>query len=93
MEERPGSRSSCSNVLEEPLLRKDSRDGPIPHPSLSKLRSTLIIASLTGITFSSSMSHGLLTVGLPYIAVDLRLPDHLLLWYLFNYPYIILDIS
>lgn len=47
---------------------------------LSRARAVILIATLTGITFVGSMSGGLLTVGLPSIAKDLRLPDNLLLW-------------
>jgi hypothetical protein len=43
-------------------------------------RSIIVIAALTGINFLSSMSTGLLTVGLPRMAVDVKLPAHLLLW-------------
>lgn len=39
-----------------------------------------IIAVLTGVQFLSSLSNGFLTVGLPRIASDLSLPEHLLLW-------------
>ena len=48
---------------------------------LSRARAITLIATLTGITFVGSMSGGLLTVGLPEIAADLKLPDNLLLWY------------
>lgn len=47
---------------------------------LSRLRAITLIATLTGITFVGSMSGGLLTIGLPWIAADLNLPDNLLLW-------------
>ena len=53
---------------------------PPAQTSLSRSRGVIVTTSLTGITFSSSMSVGLLTVGLPVIAVDLHLPEHLLLW-------------
>lgn len=47
---------------------------------LSRARAVILIATLTGITFVGSMSGGLLTVGLPWIALDLKLADNLLLW-------------
>lgn len=47
---------------------------------LSRTRAVILIATLTGITFVGSMSGGLLTIGLPWIAADLNLPDNLLLW-------------
>jgi hypothetical protein len=49
-------------------------------PELSKAQTTLVIASLTGIYLSNSMSTGLFTIGLPRIAADLELADNLLLW-------------
>lgn len=48
------------------------------HTSLS--RSTLIIATLAGITMASSMTTGFLVVQLPVMAKDLGLSDRLLLW-------------
>ncbi|KAI1245072.1 hypothetical protein MGN70_011960 [Eutypa lata] len=42
--------------------------------------STLIIVTLSGLTLTSSMTTGLLTVGLPRMAADLSLSDSLLLW-------------
>lgn len=47
---------------------------------LSRTRAVILIATLSGITFVGSMSGGLLTIGLPWIAADLNLPDNLLLW-------------
>ena len=47
---------------------------------LSKGRAVTIIATLTGTTVVSSFSTGLLTVGLPKMALDLNLPPNLLLW-------------
>lgn len=48
--------------------------------ALSRTRAVILITTLTGITFVGSMSSGLLTIGLPWIARDLHLPDNLLLW-------------
>jgi hypothetical protein len=47
---------------------------------LSRARAMTLIATLTGITFVGSMSGGLFTICLPWIAADLNLPDNLLLW-------------
>jgi hypothetical protein len=44
-------------------------------------RSIIVIMALTGANFLGSMSTGLLTVGLPRMAVDVKLPANLLLWY------------
>lgn len=74
--------------------RSESRPQSLLHPGqtlgnglcegqdvgLSRLRAITLIATLTGITFVGSMSGGLLTIGLPWIAADLNLPDNLLLW-------------
>lgn len=43
-------------------------------------RIIIVIATLTGVNFLSSLSNGLLTVGLPRIASDTALPEHLQLW-------------
>jgi len=51
-----------------------------PTVVLSKARTVFVIATLTGITFTSSMSTGILNIGLPRIAMDLILPENLLLW-------------
>ena len=48
---------------------------------LSRGRTVTVIATLTGITTVSSFSTGLLTVGLPRMALDLNLASNLLLWY------------
>ncbi|KAJ5241459.1 uncharacterized protein N7469_003050 [Penicillium citrinum] len=66
------------------LLAHDDSSGDGPNATqfiqLSRARAITLIATLTGITFVGSMSGGLLTVGLPEIAADLKLPDNLLLW-------------
>jgi hypothetical protein len=48
--------------------------------SLSKGRTIIVIAALAGVNFLSSLTNGLLTVGLPRIANDIGLAEHLLLW-------------
>lgn len=76
------------------IHRADSRPQGLLHPGqtvgnghyetqdvgLSRARAITLIATLTGITFVGSMSGGLLTICLPWIAADLNLPDNLLLW-------------
>lgn len=52
----------------------------VPVPELSKWQTFLLITTLSGITFASSMSTGLITIGLPVIAADLSLVENLLLW-------------
>ena len=61
---------------ERGLLRKDTDT----HSVLSLLQTCTIILSLSGAAFCTSMTSGLLTVCLPGIAVDLMIPEHLLLW-------------
>jgi len=58
-----------------PLLRTHDQ-----MPALSKGSTVVLIGTLTGIMFVSSMSSGLLTIGLPWMAKDLELADNLLLW-------------
>lgn len=78
-----GQRLANGEISENaPLLRREDEDGGrSSHPRLSRARSTIIILGLTGVTFLSCVSNGLLVVGLPEIAFDLELPDHLLFWF------------
>jgi hypothetical protein len=48
---------------------------------LPKGRTIIVIATLAGINLLNCISLGFLTVGLPSVAVDVKLPKHLLLWY------------
>ena len=70
-----GMDNVISGGLQDPL-----DEGQPPAQILARSKAVIITASLTGITFASSMSLGLLTVGLPVIANDLDLPANLLLW-------------
>lgn len=47
----------------------------------SKATTAIVIASVTLITGISTLLSGLTTVILPTMAVDLDIPDNLLLWY------------
>ena len=49
-------------------------------PSLSHVKSALIIMIVSSMTFMTSLLGGMLTVGLPTIARDVNLPENLLLW-------------
>ncbi|GFF94650.1 aminotriazole resistance protein [Aspergillus lentulus] len=71
----PGSQSSLSR---EYGYSEDIGDDQ--RTNLSRTRAVILITTLTGITFVGSMSTGLLTIGLPWIATDLGLPENLLLW-------------
>lgn len=60
------------SVLRVPL---DLEDG-----GLKQGRIVVIITVLTGVNFLSSLCNGFITIGLPRMASDLSLPEHLLLW-------------
>ncbi len=49
-------------------------------PHLSRAKASSIIATVAGISFLNTLGSGLLTVGLPRIALDLHLATNLLLW-------------
>lgn len=51
-----------------------------PAHVLSKERTIIVIATLSAVSFLSSISTGLLTIGLPRMAVDMGLPDYLIAW-------------
>lgn len=51
-----------------------------PAHVLSKQRTIIAIATLSAVSFLSSLSTGLLTIGLPRMAVDIGLPDYLIAW-------------
>ena len=53
----------------------------------SKATTAVVIASATLITRISMLLSGLNTVTLPTMAVDLKIPDNLLLWYLYPSMY------
>jgi hypothetical protein len=71
-----GTRLGCRLAQDQSSseLARDTQD------ILSPTRAVILITALTGITFVGSMSGGLLTIGLPEIAADLKLPENLLLW-------------
>lgn len=58
--------------------------GDTPHPTT--MRTVVIILTLTAITATSSMSIGLVTIGIPHIAQDLLLPESLIRWPACPYP-------
>lgn len=51
-----------------------------PAHALSKQRTIIAIATLSTVSFLSSLSTGLLTIGLPRMAVEIGLPDYLIAW-------------
>jgi hypothetical protein len=50
----------------------------------SKLRSFLVVITICGVPLLNTMQSGLLTVGLPSIALNLQLTNDLLLWLALN---------
>jgi hypothetical protein len=48
--------------------------------SLKQGRIIVIIIALTGVNFLGSLCNGFITIGLPRIASDLSLSEHLILW-------------
>ncbi|RDW63556.1 hypothetical protein BP6252_11101 [Coleophoma cylindrospora] len=67
--------SEVHNLPPNPPLIEESESGRLP-----KGRVIITVATLTGVNFLSSLSTGLLTVGLPRMAADVELAEHLLLW-------------
>jgi hypothetical protein len=76
--EHTGSRATANaQLVSESSLRVpfDLENG-----GLKQGRIVVIIAVLTGVNFLSSLSNGFITIGLPRIASELSLPEHLMLW-------------
>jgi hypothetical protein len=76
--DRTGSRATANAQLasESSLcIPFDLEDG-----GMKQGRIVVIIAVLTGVNFLSSLSNGFITIGLPRIASELSLPEHLMLW-------------
>lgn len=86
----PGAKESDPHGRDSPSLQLqaelDQQMYSERSTELSKGRTVTIIATLTGTTVVSSFSTGLLTVGLPRMALDLNLPPNLLLWYVYCLP-------
>lgn len=51
-----------------------------PAHVLSKKQTIVAIATLSAVSFLSSLSTGLLTISLPRMAVEIGLPDYLIAW-------------
>ncbi|RYP14276.1 hypothetical protein DL765_006487 [Monosporascus sp. GIB2] len=77
-----GFENAAHNVSKPEALRvvQPSINATASRPEKSLWRASLIIGTLSGITLTSSMTTGLLTVALPTMAADLGLSDALLLW-------------
>ncbi|KAK5989466.1 MFS-type transporter 1 [Cladobotryum mycophilum] len=76
----PVDSGSVIPVNDSPELTDLTDDEPLKPSGLSLLQTCVVIFGLSGVAFCNSMTAGLLTVGLPVIAEDLDLPEHLLLW-------------
>ena len=68
------------SVPPQPSEAEPSPSGGIPRPELSKLKSSVVIATASSMILMNSVLTGILTVGLPVIAEDIGLKDNLLLW-------------
>ncbi|KAL1848929.1 hypothetical protein Daus18300_013438 [Diaporthe australafricana] len=62
------------------LFARQSDAAPAVQPKTPTLHPVMLTAQLAGVNLLSSMINGYITVGLPRIAVDLRLPDELFFW-------------
>lgn len=69
------------NPPTEDVARILSENSPHHEDDVSRLRMVMVIATVAGMTLVNSLLTGLLTVGLPSIAQDVKLEDSLLLWY------------
>lgn len=63
-----------------PLFARQSDAAPGAQPKSPTLHPIILTAQLAGVNLLSSMINGYITVGLPRIAADLRLPDELFFW-------------
>ncbi|KAL7917537.1 MFS general substrate transporter [Trichoderma austrokoningii] len=73
----PGPTEAPARIEDTPML---STAAERPAHVLSKQRTIIAIATLSAVSFSSSVSTGLLTIGLPRMAVDIGLPNYLIAW-------------
>ncbi|KAG5287121.1 integral membrane protein, MFS transporter [Histoplasma ohiense] len=58
----------------------ESVENVAPNDGMKKKPSAGIIVAASSMVFMNSVLNGMLTVGLPSIARDTRLPDNLILW-------------
>lgn len=62
------------------LIARQSDGAPAVQPEPPGLHPALLTAQLAGVNLLSSIINGYITVGLPRIAADLRLPEELFFW-------------
>lgn len=67
-----GTKSVSSSSIQLPV---DIEDGQTKQGHI-----ILVIIVLTGVNFLGSLCNGFITIGLPRIASDLSLSEHLILW-------------
>ncbi|PGH16575.1 hypothetical protein AJ79_01681 [Helicocarpus griseus UAMH5409] len=75
-------RAAPENVAGTQLLGTDEEE-PNLQPtaiSISKAKGAVVIMSASSMVFMNSILSGMLTVGLPTIAKDIRIPEGLMLW-------------
>lgn len=53
---------------------------PQPSAKTSRLQNVILVVLMSGITFTGSLINGLVTVGLPAITTDLKIPPSLAFW-------------
>lgn len=70
--------TAASNARSDEVTLRGLERAPT---TTSKATTAIVIASVTLITGISTLLSGLTTVTLPTMAVDLEIPDNLLLWY------------
>ncbi|KAL8723979.1 MAG: hypothetical protein Q9181_007041 [Wetmoreana brouardii] len=79
----PANGRQHGDEIQPPLRTLPSRSQPSTKSKtirLSRLKSTLIIITLAGMSFLNTLGSGLLTTALPRIARDIGLEENLLLW-------------
>jgi MFS family permease len=73
-----GERVAASEGLTGGISAQAS--APPTTPPMSRVRASVVVATVAGVSFLNTLGSGLLTVGLPRIAADLNLASNLLLW-------------
>jgi MFS family permease len=76
----PALESSARISLSIPGPTSSILDHEPATKNLPKGRSWIVIVQLAGINFITSFSNGLVTIGLPAMAADLKLANNLLVW-------------
>ena len=78
--------TSCPDLLPTGLspdalsATPSSRMAQLEGRDLKAGRIIIVLTALTSVNFLCSLANGFITIGLPHMASDLGLPEHLLLW-------------